>query len=179
MNEILDHFRTDEQTIQEWRLFIGHNADYYIDSWIQIRNGQFFTFNIYAFVFSIFWMLHRQLLRPAVLFLSIFFAEGYLEKILFLSVFDLIRPEWWLGVRIFIFSLLLGFIGNWIYLYHTESNISEIKQKHDSTNYHKMIQVKGGTSMLPVLLFIIILISSLVVNYIYHDLGISTNMLMR
>lgn len=179
MQNILDHFDTDDQTLNEWRLFIGPDADYYIDSWLQIRHGQFFNFNIYAFVFSIFWMLYRQMFKATILYLSIFFAEGYLEKIIFYSTNFIHLPDWWFSIRIFIFSLILGFTGNWIYLLHTESSISEIKKKYIGENQDKIIKLRGGTSIIPVVLFVVILLLSVMVNYFYQDLGLNANTMIR
>lgn len=179
MKEILDHFSTDEEKLREWRWFVGPDADYYLESWVQIKNGHVFIFNIYAFIFNILWMLHRQLFRPAILFLSVFFAEGYLEKLIISQTDAIILPPWWTGIRVFIFAVALGFLGNWIYLKHTENTITQIKKKYQAERHQAMIRVKGGTSFIPVVLFIVILLSILLVNYFYKDMGMNYSTVIR
>jgi len=172
MKEVLDQFEQSDETIAEWRLFVGPAADYYITQWRRIQNGDWLTFNIYAFLFSIFWMLYRQMLRPTIIFLSIYFAEGFLERFLF-QVLGFEAPlGWWLFGRIVLFALGLGFLGNWIYYQYTINAIREIKALYPPADQKKMLKLKGGTSFLPVLLFIILILIIFLAVWIFRTLSL-------
>ena len=75
VKDILDHFDPTEELIEDWQLYIGQDASYYIKEWLKIRNGHVFTFNLSALIFNVFWMLYRKMYQPAILYLSFFFAE--------------------------------------------------------------------------------------------------------
>ncbi len=158
MKEVLDHFDQNEETITDWRLFIGPAADYYLQQWRRLQRGDWLTFNSYAFLFGIFWMLYRQMLRPTVLFLSIYFAEGFLERFLF-QILGIEAPlSWWFFGRVLLFALALGFLGNWIYYQYTLNTIRQIKTNYAPEEHQKILRLKGGTSILPVLLFVILIL---------------------
>ncbi len=176
---VLDQFDIDENTLHEWRQFVGSQADYYIQSWMRIKQGQFFGFNLHAFVFNIFWLLYRQMFKSVILILSIFFAMSFLEKIaiVYFPIVDL--PFNWIYIKIFLFALFIGYSGNWLYLWHTEEAIRQVKSNYPKEDQARMIVLKGGVSYIPVTLFSIILLLSILINFVHPDNGLNFNTFVR
>lgn len=137
--------------MDDWRSFIGPNARYYINAWLNIRNGHWFSFNMYAFAFNIFWLLYRKMYQPAILFLSLFFAEGFLERVFF-YFYEMKMPAIsWYVLRVFVFAGLLGFLGNWIYYNFTQFKIQWLKSQYGKFRYKKFLPIQGGTTIYPIL----------------------------
>jgi hypothetical protein len=164
MKDILDQFDLDEETVRDWRLFAGKRAGYYVQQWRRIKQGQWVSFNVSAFVFGVFWLLYRQMLRPTILYLSIFFAEGFVEKLVFQYLGFSIPPVWWIFTRTFLFALLLGLFGNWIYLIHAEDQIQRIKASYPPERQEQLLRLNGGTSFVPVILFLLLILVILLSN---------------
>lgn len=158
MKDVLDHFEQSDETVAEWRSFVGPGADYYLQQWRRLRNGDWLTFNLYAFLFGIFWMLYRQMLRPTVIFLSVYFAEGFLERLVFQFLGFDAPLSWWFFGRVILFALALGFLGNWIYYQYALHAIRRIKENYPPEDHQRLFLLKGGTSILPVLLFVLLIL---------------------
>lgn len=171
MRKILDDFETRDRQEENWRLFVGPRADYYLREWRKIKDGQRFTFNLWAFVFGVFWLLYRQMLRPTVLYLSLYFAAGFVEKIVFQSLGMPIPPIWWFAVRTLLFSLLLGLLGNWVYLIDAEGKIQQINSNYPPERRREMLRLKGGTSAVPVVLFVLLILIILLTNFLLSPLA--------
>ena len=164
MKDILDHFEADDHTLIDWRRFVQEQADYYIEQWQAIQAGRWWSFNINAFLFGILWLLYRQMIKTAALFLGVYLIEGYVESLILGS---LLRPDvlpWWTAVRVGIFSFLIGAWGNRIYLNHVTRQIRSIKEEYPPEEWVGMLHLRGGTSIFPVLLFLLLLLAAILIG---------------
>ena len=164
MNDILDHFEADEHTIVDWRRFIQEQADYYIEQWQGIQAGRWWSFNINAFLFSILWLLYRQMIRTSLLVLGVFFFEGYLESLIFRSILSTDVLPWWTAIRVAVFSFLIGAWGNRLYLRYVTRQIRGIKEEYPPEEWVGMLHLRGGTSIFPVLLFLLLLLAAFLIG---------------
>ena len=158
MDNILDQFEDNDEIVKQWRWFIGPSSDFYVREWLQIRKGKLFSFNWYACLFGVFWLLYRKMHKPAVIVLSIYFAEGYLESLI-LKQYPINYSSWEL-IRIAFYFIILGFIGNWIYYYHAVQEINQIIENTPQNLHQQALTKRGGTSFLSIfiLIFCILLI---------------------
>ena len=169
MEPILDFNEEEGEMLEDLRLYVGQNAPYYVYQWRQIRTGQMGAFHFPAFVFGFLWMLYRQMYQPAILYLSFYFAEGFLEKWAFQYFQPPISPINWFLIRNLIFSIILGRFANWIYLQHSEQQINHLKKRFGSPLYKQKLAGRGGTSWMPILVFVLMLLLILLINRYYLD----------
>jgi hypothetical protein len=156
MPEILDQIDQEEQLDRYYRLFVGRRSNYYLRQWRRLRHGQWLTFNSSSFLFGILWLLYRRMFRTAFLFLAVFLAEGFVEA-LFFRAWNIVPPLWWVGTRTLIFALLLGVLGNWLYLLHTREKVRQITRFYEPGEREEIMRLLGGTSWWPVVLFLLII----------------------
>lgn len=170
-NNILDHFDAVNELEEEWRLFIGPNSDYYVQEWWSIRSGVIFSFNFYALIFGVFWLLFRKMYQPAVFYLSLFFAEGFLETIFIdFNAMEVSLFHWNLG-RIILFSIGLALLGNWIFYNHAQTQMAIIKSRFPG-QYHQKLSSNGGTSLIPIITLFLVIIASFFIQFYFLSLGI-------
>ncbi len=169
MDNILDQFDNNDEVIEEWRLYIGPNAQYYIRQFLQMEQGQLLSFNPYAFCFGFFWLLYRQMYKPAVIFLSVYFAEGYLESVIGINIPFPVNS--WELIRVVAFFLVLGFTGNWIYYQHTQQEIEKIKSSSPSDQFKKKLEKRGGITLYPILILIFCVILLWLIQYQWRPLN--------
>ena len=177
--QVLDQFEYEDHNKEEWAAFIVDQSNYYLQAWTRIKNGNFLIFNPYAFFFNIFWLLYRQMFKTLVLYLSFFFAEGYIEKVVLSSLNIHSMPSHWIYIRIFVFTLALGFLGNWFYLLHAEEIIKNIKKQYTQDQHLRLFELRGGTSFIPVLLFTVVVIMIILVNQIHAGEMLNPNYIIR
>ena len=156
MNNILDQFDDNDKKVELWKLFIGPYADYYSREWRQLQKGRVLSFNLSAFCFGVFWLLYRKMYKPAIILLSVYFAEGYLESLLLTNLPFSVGT--WEFIRIGFYFTILGFLGNWIYYRYTEQELAKIADKYPEHLQFKLIQKKGGTSFLPIIIVILFIL---------------------
>lgn len=173
MQPVLDFNEEEGDYIEDLQSFIGPSAAFYVTQWRQLRTGQILTFNFPAFVFGFIWMLYRRMYQPAVVYLSIYFAEGFLEKRLFQHFQPIVSPTNWFMIRNFMFSLLLGVFANWIYLNFVDNRISQLKKEFGHPNYKAQLPKKGGTSYLAVIAFLVLMLLMLGLNQYFLGAWIS------
>ena len=171
-DNILDHFDPDEELIEDWKLYIGPNADYYVKEWLKIKSGQIISFNLWAFLFNVFWMLYRKMYQPVILYLSFFFAEGFIETLII--NFQQIPLDFWRWnlFRIIAFCLILGFLGNWTYFSYAQAKIHTIRVRYGGKHYKEYLKMSGGASIFPIFFLILIIgvilrIQFLLIKYLF------------
>ena len=176
MKEILDEFyQEDAFPKEELELFMGPNSEYFMEERLKINAGNFLSFNVYAFLFSIFWMLYRQMFRPTILLLSLYFAENYLENLLFSKLgIPVFQPDW-TYFRIFAMMLITGFLGNWMYIKHCEYEVLQVIEKYEHEVALDILKHKGGTSIFPVIIFILLIFIIVTVQLFYGQHYFNTN----
>lgn len=152
--EILDEeIELSEASPQEdeWRLFIGNNADYFIPIWQKFKTqDKRIHFNLMAMLFNIYWFGYRKMYKiAAALIIGSLVALGFiLVGIGTNSIFEINKIAPWLFVYYLIY-FGLAFMGDWLYYDHAQKTIQSIKQKTpNKAARQKAIQEAGGTNML-------------------------------
>lgn len=126
---------------KELRAFVGDEAGYYLGVWS--KGGQV-SFNWAAFLFSAPWLFYRKMYGIAVLFLAVGIA---LVAVL---------PE--LAVT-FGLALLCGLFGNRLYCWQARRAVREACFKEPlEENRLKMLARRGGTSVVAVFLFLLVVL---------------------
>ena len=170
MYEILDEYESNAKHIKDWQLFVGPNADYYINAWLNLQRGHRFQFNIWAFSFNVFWLLYRKMYQPAILFLSIFFAEGFLETLVIRYNRLSINLFWWNSARIFVYAFILGMIGNWVYYQHCQFHTRVLEKRFGPKHYQTRLPEAGGTSFWPIIGLILFTLCTLLIQLYFINL---------
>lgn len=117
----------------ELRLFIGHNADYYLSKWKK-TSGNRASWNWAAFIGNIYWMGYRKMYLQ-VLILAVFYIIA--ERFLFHSPISATAA----------LAVFCGFLGNTMYYNHAQKKITAIKsQQNDPSTLLNKIKDAGGTS---------------------------------
>ena len=146
-----------EASENEYKAFIGKKADYYIEKWTEIEKRHTKTsWNWGAFLFGLLWMLYRKMYFYTLIAVSILCGIGIIESFLGIGdVFDVILS--------FIFCLLFGIFGNYLYHRYTENKILRIKRecKEDSSLIAELARRGGTTWVAPTLLVLLILWATL------------------
>lgn len=150
MENIIDDLDRDlHRSTHDWQLFIGPNSDYYISHWNKLKEGSHLSFNLAACFFGAFWMLYRKMYVECILMFLVIFAQGYLEDFL-VKTFNLYHSQvlWSMGLDVFV-AIIIGLIGNGLYLKKAERTIRQIKYSSiEPSNQEMGIQNAGGTSPL-------------------------------
>lgn len=158
MDDILDDFRDKNENEEEndWRNYLGEQADYYIPIWKKIQAGHNIIFNAYAFFLGMFWMLHRKMYRVAIIVGIISTFQIIVEELLrtnwgmteneFTPISLIISLIWW---------VVLGLYGNYFFYHDAQKKITAAKNS-TIENYDVKLQEVGGTSALSVIVGIVI-----------------------
>lgn len=155
---------------EEWRLFIGDKADYYIPIWNKFKQqDKRVHFNISAMFFNIYWLGYRKMYKLAFLVLL---ASYLLVAVLFYNIRNIQGDNFAFYTFTYYFvyiGLALG--GDWMYYKHAQEVIQEIKRKTPNKSAReKAIQAAGGVNpMFSILLMgvstALVLFFVLVLNY--------------
>ncbi len=164
--KILDHFDPNEELIEDWKIYIGPGADYYTREWLKIKSGHILSFNLSAMCFNVFWMLYRKMYQPAILYLSFFFAEGFIETLIINFQSIPVNLVQWNFFRLSAFCLILGFLGNWTYYSYAQAKILDIKTKHRPPHHKEYLKLSGGTSFFPIFFLILVIALAVCFHYI-------------
>lgn len=141
-----------EVSENEYKAFIGKKADYYIEKWVEIEKQHTKTsWNWGAFLFGLLWMLYRKMYFYTLIAVSILCGIGIMESFIGITdVFDALLS--------FIFCLLFGMFGNYLYRRYTENKILRIKREgtEDSLLTAELARRGGTTWVAPTLLVLLI-----------------------
>ncbi len=110
---------------QEWYLFVGPGADYYVERFEQFRStgGYAFRWSWAGFFFPVYWALYRKMWMWAVLFLGI-------SMVPFLNLLA------WIG--------LAGSV-NYIYYRHVQAECDFLRKRHRGEELERRLAERGGT----------------------------------
>lgn len=137
--------------------YFGRSADYYLEVLERFRNGQMFVFNAYALLLGLFWFLFRKMYRETIMFFAISMMLGFLQTYIFRM--PAIAPhQQTIGmVLTILLNLSYGIFGNYLYMRKAIADVefakSQSASKEEVMGY---LSNKGGTSMHPVFILIII-----------------------
>lgn len=142
--------------------FYGKSDGYYMKCLYKIKEGHRLVFNIYAFLFGIFWLAYRKMYTEVCI--TLFF--GGILIILF-SIFAL--P---------FIAINLGLIANYLYIKKSIRTIERVKEDYQSfTDQIEILRKEGGTSINAVIIlisiFIFITISFLI--FTFYFMGTQTS----
>ncbi|WP_338813563.1 DUF2628 domain-containing protein [Bernardetia sp. Wsw4-3y2] len=155
--------KSDDNTLFE--LFFHKSKEYYIDKLISYQKGQKFTFNVFAFLFGLFWFIYRKMYLQAFVILLIVVGEGFLE-VLFFPDMDESTINTVNVVMTILIATITGFMGNYLYIKHAERVITNAQQKYNDTEQiHKIVKRKGGVSYL----VFIILAGIIALIFLYNN----------
>lgn len=141
----------EDYTEDYYRAYFGQNADYYMRKLEQYQNGRKFMFNLGAFFFSMLWMLYRKLYIPALIYLGIVTLQGFLLQ--YLAKNNQITEQTTLyidrGMAV-IWSIIIGFIGNYLYLKQAQRKVSKAKRSDmGAQEAVNQLSLVGGITYLP------------------------------
>lgn len=144
---------------EELEVFIGNNSKYYFKDIDKFKNKRkFLSWNWSCFLLSSYWLLYRKLYIPAILLIGVDFASAkFFEKKVYL---------------VFIISLtriILAILANSIYLNNCINKIKNIRVTLTNFNageYKKKLRRKGGTSLFPPILLLILSILVSIISII-------------
>ncbi len=160
-------------SLRDWSIFIGTPHDkYYIRKWLELEETGKYSFNIGAFFFGVSWMIYRKMYVESAFLLIFLFTEGIFEELLLeqlgftnTTIFGYLSS---IGI-----ATIVGFVGNKIYLNHTNRKISAIKnENYTETTYQQVLKERGGTSILAVVIALSIFILFFVGFFMLLDIGV-------
>lgn len=137
--------------------YFGRSADYYLQVLERFRNGSRFVFNPYALLLGQFWFLYRKMYLEVFVFFSLSVVLGIAQFYLFKQ--PAISPyQQQIGfVMTIALNLSYGFLGNYLYM---RKAIKEVEYAKSNSSDRELLNAylnsKGGTTMHPVFILIII-----------------------
>jgi len=126
------------------RLFIGKNADYFLDKWSVGPN----TRNFAAFFFGPLWLLYRKMFWQGGLILAAITVITMVEFVLFPNMSERIHDRLSLAIGLGV-ALLVGSLGNGWYKAHVERAVARLQGSGASAESYSR---QGGTSWLVAIL---------------------------
>lgn len=173
MKDILD-FPESEPSVEEASLaaFIGPEQAYYLEQWDRLQEERALGFHYTALLLGPFWLLYRQLFRETALYLGLFLGLGLLR---WSEIgFWLYEPVFF-GGRAALLNLILGASANRLYLLHCKRQVEKILNEEEKEGRQEALRRKGGVSLLPPVVFLLLALIWLISNYYQGHYGINTN----
>ncbi|MEZ0323717.1 MAG: DUF2628 domain-containing protein [Hydrogenothermaceae bacterium] len=144
-----------------YRLFVGKNADYYIQRWeeMSLSNSKI-SWNWAAFLFGLLWLGYRKMYPHAFGLMIFSLILQYVQKIM--NTDQVIVALTNLSV-----SIILGMFGNYLYYDYVKSNIKKIQARFEDENMRNLEIVRtGGQSLATAIaLGLMYIIASSVIEY--------------
>ncbi|MFB9864653.1 DUF2628 domain-containing protein [Rufibacter immobilis] len=140
-----------DDTDDYFHAYFGADAEYYMDRLEQYRQGRKLMFNWGAFFFGIAWMLYRKLYKEALLAMATIVVLSFLVERL-IQTAGLTGGAALLANNAFTigWSLLLGFIGNWLYLRQAHVQVQKVlAQAPGQQAAFAQLQQLGGITFIP------------------------------
>lgn len=136
---------------KELRRFVGKGADYYFGKWKTIeRTGNIVSFNLWAFLFGIFWMAYRKMYLFTFVVIVIIIAESVIEV-----VFD--APESLDRTASVVYGVMYALLGNYLYYVHIRKKLAMLRNDFTSPEkINEQIGNVGGTSWISVISLLVI-----------------------
>ncbi|NOT19635.1 MAG: DUF2628 domain-containing protein [Sideroxydans sp.] len=148
---------------KDLEMFVGKNYSYYKKMWgISEGGNKKLSFNLAAFLVSVFWMAYRKMYFNASMLLAI------TSSVALLSYFFNI-PSGWSGAFSLLVAFVCGFAGNHLYKSHAERKIKTITATQLNQDNNNELSTQGGTNGWAMAGFVLI----------YIMLGMTLGLLMR
>ncbi len=148
-----------------YEIFFSKRKEYYIEKLKLYGVGKRFTFNYAPLLFGIFWFLYRKMYIESLFIFIIMCAEINFENMVLIKFIGSEQTKLF-GLFFSVLSfILLGFIGNHLYIKKAKKIIRDAKKESDDFLIQKeYVLKKGGTSYIPVTISIMFLIMVIILT---------------
>lgn len=124
------------QSVTEEKLKDFASNDYFVESW-----GKSTSFNIGAFIFTLFWLAYRKMYLYTFLYVVI-------HSVLFYILTATVDSNIYAWIVNLALCIVFGFLGNRLYLHFAESKVARIARMYaDPGEQQERISQAGGTSL--------------------------------
>ena len=173
MKDILD-LPDSEPSVEEASLaeFIGPENEYYLDQWSRMQEERTLSFHLWALALGPFWLLYRQLFRETALYVAFFLGLGLLR---WSGIGFWLYENVFLLARVGILHLILGLSANRLYLQSCKRQVEKILSTTEGEEQKEALRRKGGVSIPPPIVFLLLSLIWLISNYYQGYYGINTN----
>jgi hypothetical protein len=145
----------DDQEL--YAAYFGRSADYYLDVLERFRNGQRFVFNPFSLIMGLMWFLFRKLYREAFMFFFISILLGFMQTYIFRFPVIAAHQQSISFVVTILLNLSYGIFGNYLYMRKAMKEVAFAKsQSASKDDVLAYLSYKGGTTMHPVFILIIL-----------------------
>lgn len=147
---------------EHFEAFVKTSTEYYTNKLELYEQGKKFTFNLYAFLFSIYWFLYRKMyLHAFLIFVLITLINIIKEKIVgYYGIYDNAQIKSIDLICNICLAIAFGYTANYLYIKHAIKKIGAVAQNFegDESLLHQVLERKGGTNGLVVTILILTII---------------------
>lgn len=133
------------------RIFLGKNAQYYLDKFDDIKLSGKNGWNGTAWFFSAFWFIYRKMYGIGCGILGVFLLLGFID----VKMFSYSETPFWMRIIEMIIWIGLGTMANRWYMQYAERKIEESKMLPEQIRVQALMK-NGGTSPLAVVIAVVI-----------------------
>ena len=140
------------ERIDLFKAYFTQESSYYTDKLEKFNQGKRFTFNFIAGFLGVIWFFYRKMYIQGI----IIFLATFVLAILTAIILSLINPgdisntQYNLVITSIISFVILGFIGNTLYIKKSQKIVSDFVSKYHLLNIDNLntneLREKGGTS---------------------------------
>ena len=102
--------------LQLFELYFQKSKEYYLDKLTKYKSGQKFTFNIFAFLFGLFWFVYRKMYLQALIILLVIIGEGFIEQLILTNSVDENTSSIINIISTIAIATITGLLGNNLYI---------------------------------------------------------------
>ncbi|MEQ8471779.1 MAG: DUF2628 domain-containing protein [Marinoscillum sp.] len=148
-------------TEEHYRLYFGKKATYYLGVVKDYDTGKSLVFNLFAFLFGLFWMLYRKMYSSIFVVVVLLFLEVIVEQIIFNLINASLSTETVINrISLFIWAFIIGSFSNRLYVRQADKKINKIlDQNLSEEETNRKIKKAGGVTFIPHLFLVLVLIT--------------------
>lgn len=146
--------------------YFGKYSYYYLPLFKSLSKGKVFSFNLWAFLMALPWLLVKRLYIHALVFIG----ASYLSSVIILlsTEANALSPNELMLINMlesFILSTILGLLGNYFYLKQAKKLIQLIlSKKNDEKTRLELLQKAGSNNWNSLIILGIIIVVILILN---------------
>lgn len=146
-------------TEEQYRLYFGKSADFYLDVIRDYDSGKWLVFNLFAFLFGLLWMLYRKMYSLIFVVFLLLFLEVIIEQIILNTMDASPSTETVLSrISLFIWAFIIGSLSNRLYIRQADKKIGKVlAQNLSEEETNCKIKKAGGVTLIPHLILVCIL----------------------
>ncbi len=154
------------EEIELYETFFQKSKPYYIDIWTKFKTENRFTFNAFAFLFGIFWLMYRKMYLEAIVVLIAIIAVGIFENLILPDDITQSTEKAINFVVTIAIATVVGFLGNYLYMRKADKIVQDAKIKYpDNEEQKELLTKKGGVNFL----FLAVILALIVVIFAYNN----------